>query len=40
MTQVLPFFDARIVDVLVGFEAATYAQLRDSASRTGAGQTA
>jgi methyl acetate hydrolase len=40
MTQVLPFFDARIVEVLLGFEAATYAQLRDSASHTGAGQTA
>jgi CubicO group peptidase (beta-lactamase class C family) len=32
MTQVLPFYDARIVETLLGFEAATYAQLRDRAS--------
>jgi CubicO group peptidase (beta-lactamase class C family) len=27
MTQVLPFFDAQIVEVLLGFEQATYAQV-------------
>jgi len=27
MTQVLPFFDARIVQVLLGLDAATYAQV-------------
>ena len=32
MTQVLPFFDIRIVQTLLGFEAATYAQVGSAAS--------
>jgi CubicO group peptidase (beta-lactamase class C family) len=31
MTQVLPFFDARIVQVLLGLDAATYAQVGSAA---------
>ena len=27
MTQLLPFFDARMVETLLGFEAAVYAEL-------------
>jgi len=34
MTQVLPFFDARIVEVLLGLEAAIYAEVADPAART------
>jgi hypothetical protein len=32
MTQVLPFFDAAIVEVLLEFEQAVYAQVRSPAA--------
>ena len=32
MTQVLPFFDQRIVEALMGFEVAVYAQVGAAAS--------
>lgn len=32
MTQVLPFFDARVVETLIGFEAAVYEQVSAATS--------
>jgi methyl acetate hydrolase len=40
MTQVLPFFDARIIELLIGFEAAIYAQVRGPAPRPDAARPA